>query len=74
MRSRRCAPWTCGRRLGCGRAWSPSGRRAVTVFYEKADDRIGYTIISGEAIDPSDEARRALREGTVLHGLSAEGP
>jgi hypothetical protein len=49
------------------------GRRAVTVFYEKGGRRIGYTIISGEAIDPPDEARRAVREGTVLHGLSADG-
>jgi len=49
------------------------GRRAVTVFYEKGGRRIGYTIVSGEAIDPPDEARRAVREGTVLHGLSAEG-
>jgi hypothetical protein len=49
------------------------GRRAVTVFYEKAGRRIGYTIISGEAIDPPEEARRAVREGTVLHDLSADG-
>jgi hypothetical protein len=49
------------------------GRRAVTVFYEKGGRRIGYTIISGEPIDPPDEARRAVREGTVLHGLSADG-
>ena len=49
------------------------GRRAVTVFYEKGGRRIGYTIISGEAIDPPDEARRAVREGTVMHGLTADG-
>jgi hypothetical protein len=49
------------------------GRRAVTVFYEKGGRRIGYTIISGEPIDPPDEARRAVREGTVLHGLSTDG-
>jgi hypothetical protein len=49
------------------------GRRAVTVFYEKEGRRIGYTIISGERIDPPDEARRAVREDTVLYGLSSDG-
>ena len=49
------------------------GRRAVTVFYEKDGRRIGYTIISGEPIEPPEEARRAAREGTVLHGLTADG-
>lgn len=49
------------------------GRRAVTVFYEKEGRRIGYAIISGERIDPPDEARRAVREDTVLYGLSADG-
>ena len=49
------------------------GRRAVTVFYEKGGRRIGYTILSGELIEPPDEASRAIREGTTLHGLEAEG-
>jgi hypothetical protein len=49
------------------------GRRAVTVFYEKDGRRIGYTILSGDPIDPPDEARRAVREGTVLHGLTSDG-
>jgi hypothetical protein len=49
------------------------GRRAVTVFYEKEGRRIGYTIISGDRIDPPDEARRAVREDTVLYGLSSDG-
>lgn len=49
------------------------GRRAVTVFYEKGGRRIGYTILSGDPIDPPDEASRATREGIVLRGLSADG-
>lgn len=49
------------------------GRRAVTVFYEKEGRRIGYTILSGDAIDPPDEARRTARDGTVLHGLTGDG-
>jgi anti-sigma factor RsiW len=49
------------------------GRRAVTVFYEKEGRRIGYTIISGDAIDPPDEASTADRDGVTLRGLSADG-
>jgi hypothetical protein len=48
------------------------GRRAVTVFYEKEGRRIGYTILSGDPIDPPDEASTANREGVILRGLSAE--
>jgi hypothetical protein len=49
------------------------GRRAVTVFYEKEGRRIGYTIISGDPIDPPDEARTTARDGTVLRGLTSDG-
>jgi hypothetical protein len=49
------------------------GRRAVTVFYEKGGRRIGYTILSGDPIDPPDEASTANREGVTLRGLSADG-
>jgi hypothetical protein len=49
------------------------GRRAVTVFYEKEGRRIGYTILSGDPIDPPDEASTANREGVTLRGLSADG-
>jgi hypothetical protein len=49
------------------------GRRAVTVFYEKDGRRIGYTIVSGDPIDPPGEASTANREGVVLRGLSAGG-
>ena len=61
--------------------WEPSGRRvdeldgrrAVTVFYEKEGRRIGYTILSGDPIDPPGEASTANREGLILRGLSADG-
>jgi hypothetical protein len=43
------------------------GRDATTVFYSKDGKRIGYTILSGDLIEPPDGARRATREGTVLH-------
>jgi hypothetical protein len=49
------------------------GRRAVTVFYEKEGRRIGYTILSGDPIDPPDEATTTDRAGITLRGLSAEG-
>ena len=42
------------------------GRRAVTVFYEKEGRRIGYTIVSGEALEWPEDARRAPREGVDL--------
>jgi hypothetical protein len=49
------------------------GRRAVTVFYEKGARRIGYTILSGDTIEPPEEASTANREGVILRGFSAEG-
>jgi anti-sigma factor RsiW len=49
------------------------GRRAVTVFYEKEGRRIGYTILSGEALDWPEDARRAAREGVDLRRLRSDG-
>jgi hypothetical protein len=49
------------------------GRRAVTVFYEKGGRRIGYTILSGEALEAPDDARTAVREDTTLQRLRADG-
>jgi hypothetical protein len=49
------------------------GRRAVTVFYEKEGRRIGYTILSGDPIDPPGEASTTNLEGVTLRGLSADG-
>ena len=49
------------------------GRRAVTVFYEKEGRRIGYTILSGEALDVPGGARPAVREQLRLHSLRDDG-
>jgi hypothetical protein len=49
------------------------GRRAVTVLYEKEGQRIGYTILSGDLIEPPEEASTAIRDGTTLRGLEADG-
>jgi hypothetical protein len=52
------------------RADALEGRRATTVFYVNPEGaRVGYTILSGEAIPPPKGARRAVREGTVLHSV-----
>jgi hypothetical protein len=49
------------------------GRTATTVFYEKEGRRIGYTILSGDPIDPPDGARSAVREGTTLAYVTENG-
>jgi hypothetical protein len=49
------------------------GRRAVTVFYEKEGRRVGYTILSGEQLDPPDDARTAVRDGTTFRGFASDG-
>jgi hypothetical protein len=49
------------------------GRRAVTVFYEKEGRRVGYTILSGDQLDPPDGARTAVRDGTTFRGLASDG-
>jgi hypothetical protein len=49
------------------------GRDAVTVFYEKQGRRIGYTIVSGDRIDPPDGAGSATRAGTTVSYIDAGG-
>jgi hypothetical protein len=49
------------------------GRRAETVFYEHRGHRIGYTILSGKALDPPRGARRTVRNGVELHAFR-DGP
>jgi hypothetical protein len=43
------------------------GRDAITVFYEKNRRRIGYTIVSGDRMDPPGGAASTVRDGTALH-------
>jgi hypothetical protein len=42
------------------------GRESTTVFYERGGRRIGYTIISGKAIDPPDGAAKHEVNGVAL--------
>ena len=45
------------------------GREAVTVFYEKAGRRIGYTILAGPPLAPAEGAEPARRGGKALRHL-----
>jgi hypothetical protein len=49
------------------------GRRAVTVFYEKGGARVGYTVLSGPAVDPPQSPRGARVNGTRLRSLDVDG-
>jgi hypothetical protein len=42
------------------------GRRTRTVFYERAGQRIGYTILPGDPIDPPGGARQTVENGVRL--------
>lgn len=50
-----------------------SGRRVVTVFYEKQGHRLGYTIVDGDALRVPGDAAPAVREGTELRTFAANG-
>jgi hypothetical protein len=49
------------------------GRETKTVFYERGGKRIGYTIVSGKAIDPPDGAAKTELNGVALASTS-DGP
>ena len=49
------------------------GRDTVTVFYEKAGRRIGYTIVSGEPLEVPAGADRSRLEGVELDALVLGG-
>jgi hypothetical protein len=49
------------------------GRRAVTVFYERRDRRIAYTIVSGAALPVPGGGRSTTRAGTELRTLRLGG-
>jgi hypothetical protein len=49
------------------------GREARTVFYQRAGRRIGYTIISGEAIDPPGAASSTTLNEVELSSISDGG-
>jgi hypothetical protein len=43
------------------------GRRAETVFYTHDGHRIGYTVISGEPLQPPERAETVRRNGIEIH-------
>jgi hypothetical protein len=43
------------------------GRRAETVFYTHHGHRIGYTVVSGEPLEPPDRAETVHRNGLEIH-------
>ena len=43
-----------------------NGRRTKTVFYKRAGQRIGYTILPGDTVDPPDGARQTVQNGVKL--------
>jgi hypothetical protein len=49
------------------------GRETTTVFYEKNDRRIAYTIVAGEPLDVPAGADRSRREGIELDALVLDG-
>jgi hypothetical protein len=62
-----------GWRQGGARSDELDGRETKTVYYERGGKRIGYTIISGKAIDPPDGASRTELNGVDLASTS-DGP
>ena len=51
----------------------PSGRSATTVYYQKGDREIAYTIVSGEALEPPADARSTTRGGVEYRSLRDDG-
>jgi hypothetical protein len=49
------------------------GRDAKTVFYKNGGKRIGYTIVSGDGIDPPRGSRGSSINGVSLHSTSDGG-
>jgi anti-sigma factor RsiW len=50
------------------------GRSTNTVFYENPDGRrIGYTIVSGDALDPPANGEPSTRDGVELESFAADG-
>ena len=47
------------------------GRRTETVFYEHRGHRIGYTVVSGGALDTPTEGERVTRDGVAVQLFEA---
>lgn len=50
-----------------------SGRTMRTVVYEKGAGRVRYSIVSGEALDAPEGARRTTRDGIALRVFATDG-
>jgi hypothetical protein len=55
------------------RADELDGRATRTVFYKRAGQRIGYTILSGDAIDPPHGAKPSVQNGVRLSTATEGG-
>jgi anti-sigma factor RsiW len=55
------------------RADDPSGRDATTVQYGKGARTIAYTIVSGDALDPPEDARTTTRGGVEYRSYREDG-
>lgn len=61
--------------------WRPAGTRADeldgrdtrTVFYERRGERIGYTIVAGDAIDPPEDSTPSTVNEVDLSSLAEDG-
>jgi len=51
----------------------PSGRGATTVYYRKDSRAIAYTIVSGDALDPPENARTTKRGGVEYRSFRDDG-
>ena len=51
----------------------PSGRDATTVYYRNGARRIGYTIVSGDALDEPSDARTTTRGGVEYRLFRQDG-
>ncbi|MFL5894110.1 MAG: hypothetical protein ACJ76Z_03230, partial [Thermoleophilaceae bacterium] len=51
----------------------PSGRGATTVYYEKDNRTIAYTIVAGDALDPPSDARSTTRGGVQYRAFRDDG-
>jgi anti-sigma factor RsiW len=49
------------------------GRQAETVFYEHTGDRVGYTIVSGQALEWPPHGKVTTREGIELRSYRDDG-
>jgi anti-sigma factor RsiW len=62
-----------GWRAAGARSDELEGRETRTVFYERRGQRIGYTILAGDAIDPPEDATPSVLSDVDLNSLDDDG-